>query len=260
MVNSVRKAIEIVSLLSKGDGLGITEIANHLSIPKSSVHNILTTLQAERFVERSSESRKFHLGIRLIELGNQAQAELDIVKIAAPLLKQLNHESGETVHLTLLDNDEVLYVDCLESKKRLRTYSVIGVRAPLYCTSVGKAMLAFQSPEEVDRIVSTISLERKTANTITEPIALREELHAILHRGYAIDNMEHEEHLRCIGAPIFNANGTAFASISVSGPEQRISPGRIPEIAGHVVKTAREISTRSGCPPRRLDRERKIAG
>jgi DNA-binding IclR family transcriptional regulator len=246
MVNSVHKAVGILSLLSRHDGLGVTEISRQLEIPKSSVHSILETLESEQLVERAAESRKFHLGVRLIELGNQAQAELDIVKVASPFLKQLNQETDETVHLTLLDNDEVLYVDCLESKKRLRTYSVIGIRAPLYCTSVGKAMLAFQPEEEIERIIHAVPLIRMTEQTITNPDALREELAAIRERGYAVDNMEHEEHLRCVGAPIFDAAGHAFASVSISGPDQRNTLERIPEIAELVTATAAEISSRFG--------------
>lgn len=246
MVNSVKKSIDILSLLSETEGLGITEIARRLEIPKSSVHSILATLEAERLVERSGDSRKFHLGVRLIEFGNSAQAELDIVKVASAPLKRLNEESDETVHLTLLDNDEVLYVDCIESKKRLRTYSVIGVRAPLYCTSVGKAMLAFQPEGEIDRILKVVPLERKTSQTITDPEALRRELSVIRKRGYAVDNMEHEEHLRCVGAPIFGPGGNAFASLSVSGPEQRNTEERIPELARLVVNAASEVSDRLG--------------
>lgn len=249
MVNSVYKAVGILSLLSRTDGLGTTEIARELGIPKSSVHSILETLESEQLVERAAESRKFHLGVRLIELGNQAQAELDIVKVASPFLKTLNQEIDETVHLTLLDNDEVLYVDCIESKKRLRTYSVIGLRAPLYCTSVGKAMLAFQSENEIDRILSKVPLERKTANTITGKEELKAELTTIRRRGYAVDNKEHEEHLRCVGAPIFNSSGHVFASVSVSGPEQRNTLERIPDIADLVTATAARISSRLGFRP-----------
>jgi DNA-binding IclR family transcriptional regulator len=141
-VNSVRKALAILDLLSDGKERTLSEIARQLSLAKSTAHGLLETLAAERLLEKDSGSNTFSLGIRLIELGYCAQTGLDLVRIAAPFLKGLNIRFDETVHLVVLDNDEVLYIDCIESQRRLRTYSVIGVRAPLYCTSVGKAILA----------------------------------------------------------------------------------------------------------------------
>ena len=136
-----------------------------------------------------------------------AQSDLEIRRVASPFLKELNSELDETVHLTVLEGNEVLYVDCLESTKRLRTYSVIGVRAPLYCTSVGKAILAFLEPKELEKILDSLIFEKFTENTITDKIFLMDELKMIAQRGYAVDNMEHEEGLRCVGAPIRNHNG-----------------------------------------------------
>jgi DNA-binding IclR family transcriptional regulator len=158
----------------------------------------------------------------------------------------LNAELDETVHLTVLEGNEVLYVDCLESSKRLRTYSVIGVRAPLYCTSVGKAILAFLDNEEQNRILDTITFEKFTENTITDKSFLKDELRTIAQRGYAVDNMEHEEGLRCVGAPIRNHAGKVFAAISVSGPSQRITLGNVSEIGKVVIAQAESISKQLG--------------
>ena len=175
-----------------------------------------------------------------------AQAELEIRRIAAPCMKQLHIELDETVHLTVLEGNEVLYVDCLESSKRLRTYSVIGVKAPLYCTSVGKAILAFLGDDEIEQMLCITTFEKFTENTIIDKTFLKDELRTIAQRGYAVDNMEHEEGLRCIGAPIRNRMGHVFAAISVSGPSQRITLGNVSEIGKVVMAQAEKISEQLG--------------
>lgn len=252
MVNTIRKAIQILDLLSGTPNLSLSDIVRALDLPKSSVHSILETLCAEKLVEREDASGRFHLGVRLVELGNRAALELDICRIAAPFLTGLNLEFDETVHLTVLDRDEVLYVDCIESRRRLRTYSVIGVRAPLYCTSVGKAILAFQKDEEIRRIARERGLKRITSMTLDTEEKLFAEVARIRESGFAIDDMEHEEHLRCVGAPIRNARGEVFASLSISGPAERNTYERIVSIAPAVTRAAAEISRRLGyrapCP------------
>ena len=158
----------------------------------------------------------------------------------------------ETVHLSIRDNDKVLYVDCVESKKRLRTYSVIGIKAPLYCTGVGKAILAFLHDNEIERIIGKKNLKNYTKSTITDKIKLLQELRKIREKGFAIDDMEHEEFLRCVGAPIRNYRGEVFASISISGPSHRIARKLIPEIAKAVKFATDDISRKLGYVSARL--------
>ena len=245
MVKSVSRAIKILELLGNEEGQTVSQISKKLSFPKSTTHDILMTLEQENLITKDQHTC-YHLGLKLFELGSMAQAELEIRKVSGPFLKQLNAELDETVHLTVLEGNEVLYVDCLESSKRLRTYSVIGIRAPLYCTSVGKAILAFLDNEEQDRILNTILLEKFTENTITDKSFLKDELRTITQRGYAVDNMEHEDGLRCVGAPIRNRAGRTFAAISVSGPSQRITLGNISEIGKVVMVHAGKISEQLG--------------
>ena len=249
VVNTVHKAIRILDLLADNSNLGLSDIARTLELPKSSVHSILETLGAAKMVERDEATGRFHLGVKLVELGNRARLELDICRIAAPFLQGLSIEFDETIHLTVLDNDEVLYVDCIESQRRLRTYSVIGVRAPLYCTSVGKAILAFLPADEITRIVREKGLPKITANTIDTEERLFEEVENIRRLGYAVDDMEHEEHLRCVGVPIRNAKGEVFASLSLSGPAVRNTRARIEQMAPFAVRAGMEISRRLGFRP-----------
>lgn len=245
MVNSVFRAITLLEYLGRNRGKTVTEICKALGYPKSTTHEILATLEHENLISKDLHNR-YHLGLKLFELGSMAQTDLEIRRVAAPFLKQLNAELDETVHLTVLENNEVLYVECFESSKRLRTYSVLGVHAPLYCTSVGKAILAFLPAEEQQAILDTTSFEKFTENTITDKAYLLDELRTIAQRGYAVDNMEHEEGLRCVGAPIRNHAGRVFAAISVSGPSQRITLGNISEIGKVVMAQAENISKQLG--------------
>ena len=246
MVNSVLKSVKILDILGKGKSLGITELSKELDIPKSSVHNILQTLESEGFVEKNGETLKYNLGTSLIELGYRAQNDLAICRIAGPYLNGLNKETDETVHLTVLDNDEVLYVGCVESIKTVRAHAIIGLKAPLYCTSVGKAIMAYLSEDHIDRIIQEKGLEKKTENTITDKGKLIDDLENTRKRGYSIDNMEIEDHLTCLGAPIMNGRGEIFASISISGPTGRLPMDKINKNGPLVRNVADQISRKLG--------------
>jgi len=246
MVNSVKRAAAILSLLGKEGRLSLTQICRTLRIPKSTTFSILETLEAERIVEKDEPTGTFSLGIRLLELGQEAQKNFELRKVASPYLQQLNHALDETVHLTVLDDDEVLYVECFDSSKRLRTYSVIGIRGPLHCTAVGKAILAFLDDDQKIRLVNRLELVKFTPNTITERKALLEDLDLVRRRGYSVDDVEHEEGVRCVGAPVYDNKGRACASISISGPTQRITKERVEELAARAKETARYISERLG--------------
>ena len=246
IVKPVHNAIRILDVLGRGEGLGVTRISQLLELPKSSVHDILSTLHNEGLVEKDCERNHYSLGLKLFELGNLARANLELRRIATPFLRSLNEELDETVHLTILDGWEVLYIECFESVKQLRTYSVIGVRAPLHCTAGGKAILAYFKDKQVGQMIKAMGLPKFTENTITDRQHLDQELAEIRRRGYAVDNAEHEEGVRCIGAPIHNHEAQVVASISVSGPSQRITSGRDEEVGRLLISKTGEISRRLG--------------
>jgi IclR family KDG regulon transcriptional repressor len=246
MVNTVSRAVLILEYLADHDDQGVSDIARILEMPKSSTHSILSTLEHHSLVEKDERSGRYHLGLKLVELGYRAQGELGLVRVGRPFIQGLNRDTDETVHLTVLDHREVLYVDCVESRLRLRTYSVIGVRAPLYCTSVGKALLAWQDDAYITAYLAETDFKPETSRTITDTAALRIEIEKIRSQGYAIDDREHEDHLRCIGAPIRNSRGEVFASVSVSGPEVRMTPERVKELSARVIGVAADISRKLG--------------
>lgn len=246
VVKPVYNAIRILEVLGREEGLGVTRISQLLELPKSSVHDILSTLHNEGLVEKDCERNHYSLGLKLFELGNMARANLELRRIATPFLRALNEDLDETVHLTILDGWEVLYIECFESTKQLRTYSVIGVRAPLHCTAVGKAILSFFTEKQVSEMIKAMGLPRFTENTITDRQRLDRELAEIRKRGFAVDNAEHEEGVRCVGAPIHNHEAQVVASISVSGPSQRMTSERDKEVGRLLVAKTHEISWRLG--------------
>jgi DNA-binding IclR family transcriptional regulator len=246
VVKPVHNAIRILEILGREEGMGVTTISKRLELPKSSVHDILTTLYNNGLVEKDCDRNHYSLGLKLFELGNMARANLELRRIATPFLRSLNEDLDETVHLTILDGWEVLYIECFESAKQLRTYSVIGVRAPLHCTAVGKAILAYFTDKQVSQMIKAMGLPRFTENTIIDRSGLDKELTEIRRQGYAVDNAEHEEGVRCVGAPIHNHESQVVASISVSGPTQRMTPERVEEVGALLIGKTVEISRRLG--------------
>lgn len=245
-VKSVYRAIKILEAFNADEGMTVTEISKRLRFPKSSVHQILNTLTNENILKKNPLTNRYFLGVKLFILGDRARANLEIRKVAEPLLKKLKEIFDETVHLTVLNNDEVLYIECFESSKLLRPFQIIGYRAPLHCTAVGKAMMAFMSKQDIDRVIRTKGLPRFTKNTLTDKMSLLKDLKAVVNRGYSVDNIEHEQGVRCIGAPIRNHEGQVFAAVSVTWPSQRLKLGRIPKFAKTVIAKANEISQRLG--------------
>lgn len=246
-MKSVKKAIEVLEALAKREnGGGITQLSKQLNLPKSTIHQILSTFKSARFVEQNPEDRQYHLGLRIFELGNIVQSQLQLRKIAHPYLYDLSRKTNETSYLVVLEGKRIVYIDCVESTARLRAHPVFGDRVPLHCTGVGKAIMAFLPEVKIHEIIYEDGLERFTENTITDPQLLQQELKKVRKRGYAIDNIEHEEGIRCVGAPIRNHRKEVFAAISVSGPSQRFNPPRIQTMAKLVIETGEEISRRMG--------------
>ena len=245
-VRSVRRAIRILEAFREGSSHTVTELARSLKLPKSSVYELVSTLAAEGLVTKEDSTSRYRLGLRLVELARTADHDLEVRQVARPLLEKLRDRLNETVQLTILDGGEILYVDGCESSRQLRTFFQSGDRAPLHCTALGKAILANLPPGEKERYLRRKGLRAFTPGTLTDPAALRRELDRTAARGYSVDDMEHEEDVRCVGAPIRDREGRAFASISVSGPAHRLRPDRDAEIARRVMAVAEQISWRLG--------------
>lgn len=241
------RALGILNVLSReGAELAPVVLSERLGLHKSTLHRLLMVLERHRLIEKSLQNGKYRLGLRLFELGSQAVAQLDLRERARPYLERLVLETGETAHLCILNEGEMLSLANVESPHTLRTPATVGQRAAAYCSSVGKALLAFLPENELEDLINQLKLTAYTRNTITKPTQLKTELRLVRERGYAIDNEELEEGLRCIGAPVRNYSGKVIAALSIAGPAFRLTARKIPVMARSVVQAANQLSAELG--------------
>lgn len=247
VVQSVDRALSILELLSDYEqGLGVTEISKITKLHKSTVYRLLSTLIYKGFVLQDPATNKYKISLKLYELGIKKLKDIDILKASEIYLRKLMKEVNEVVHLVVRDNYDIVYIDKVEADNTIRMASTIGKRSPMYCTSVGKVMLAYLSDNEVKKVWENSKIEEYTVNTIIDFDKFEQELFNIKKNGYAVDDEENELGVRCVGAPIFNHNGTIEGAISVSGPTMRITKDKIDEIAVKVKKYASLISKELG--------------
>ena len=246
-VQVLDRAVTILdTLAANDDDLSLFELAERLSLHKSTIHRLLMVLERHRLVERRAQSGKYGLGLRLFEFGTKAFARLGLGERARPYLERLAADAGETAHLCILDDGEVLYLEKVEPSRTVRVPSSVGQRNPAHCTAVGKALLAYLPQSDLDVLVQSRGLQAHTRNTITSPAVLKRELRAIRERGYAIDDEEIEEGLRCVGAPVRDHVGRVVASMSIAGPAFRVTRGKAPALGRLVMKIADELSAELG--------------
>lgn len=245
-VQSVSRAIQILQCFHGNCELGVSEISRTLGICKSTVFGLMNTLEAHGLLERNVETGRYALGNELFRLGLRVNADLSLM--ATPPLQRLVELHKETVHLVHHDGVNVLYLHKIESPHSMRICSRVGERQPLYCTAVGKAILAHLAEAERDAILERTSFARIAPNTICSREALLAELEGIRRRGYAVDDEELEEGLRCVAAPVFNHLQRPMAAISVAGPVTRMDEATVAVIGRTVLEAAGQISLKLGFP------------
>lgn len=214
MSQTVQRAIRVLGQIAEQPS-SIEQIASFMGTHRSTALRTLQVLEAEQMVVRDRHN-VFRLGRRVISLGNAALENIDLRSAAAPFLTDLSHDVEHTIHLAMLEGDTVVYIDKREAKQTVRMYSRIGNTAPLHCTGVAKAIVAFLPPEDRERIASTIDYVAHTENTIIGAAQYHADLRATVERGYAIDHLEHEPWVNCIAAPLFEASGQVIGSVSIT--------------------------------------------
>lgn len=220
MVSAAVRALSVLERLSQQRAIGLEEISREIKLAKPTVYRFLLTLQELGYVRRIDGDR-WAITLRMFNLGSRALDHLDLLSAARPIAEALSEELGETVHMGVLDGDSAVYVMKIESRYTIRMYSRVGRRMPLYCTAIGKVLLAFSEASERDEALDGVPLLAFTKKTLTSRAALDTELVKIRERGFAIDDEEREENLHCIGAPIFDYTGAVAAVLSVSWPSFR---------------------------------------
>jgi DNA-binding IclR family transcriptional regulator len=250
-IQCLDRAIELLEFLSETDKLPtLAGICQHTGLHKSTAHRLLMVLERSGLIERTGDHR-YRLGLKLHELGQRALDQIDVRTRARPHLRSLSAQMHETVHLGVLQKAKVVYLEKLDANSRTVCFaSVTGTSNPVYCTAMGKAMLAFLAPDAAEEVIAGIRFRRFTANTLGSEGELRSALERARRRGYAIDDEEIEPGVRCIGAPIFSPSGAPIAAVSISGPVARMTPQRAPGIAEHLQRCCREISQSLFCERR----------
>ena len=237
------KALNTLDFLAIfGGQAGVRELAEYLGTNKSSTHRLLTTLERHGYVAQDPITGKYQLGMRVFEAGAVVLSQMNLRAAARPHLERLARESGEVVHLAVENGGQCVYVDKVEGPQAISMASQLGWRKPLYCTGVGKAMLAHLPQPRIDQVLRAGQLRPLTPNTVTDPDRLAAELEEVRTTGIAYDREEIEVGLRCVAAPIRGANGRVVAAISVAGPAARFGPERLPRLAQLVGSTAEAIS------------------
>jgi len=248
-ITSAVRTFEIIEIVSKGNphiGLSLAEISKSLHISKSTVQRYLQTLERLGVVERN-DRENYHLGWTILSLAGNYLNSLDLPNIAEVYMRELSEKTLETVHLAVPSGKEIVYIAKVSSPKSIQMISQIGARMPMYSTSLGKSMLAFFPEERVSSVIAQ-GLSPRTDRTITTSEELKRNLDQIRENGFAIDNTENEEGVRCIGAPIFDYSKKLVGAVSISGPAHRINEDRFNDIGLIVRDTALKISRRMGYP------------
>jgi IclR family transcriptional regulator, KDG regulon repressor len=247
MVKSVSRALDIILLISmKKSGLGVTEIARQIDINKSSVYRILSTLVQYGFIEQDKETGRYKLGYKFLEVSSRLLESIDLREEARPFLTELEKETNEVIHLVVYDQGEVVYIEKLDGNEALRMHSKVGKRAPMHCTSVGKAILAYLPANIVAGILERKGMPVHTDRTIINHDEFLKELTQVREKGYALDDEENEFGIRCLGVPIFDHLGQVAAAISISGPTIRMTDERLQQLQPKILSIGKKISRRLG--------------
>ena len=245
IVQSVARALTMISCFANDTELGISEIAERMDLSKSTTYGLVNTLTAFGYLEQT-ENKKYRLGLKLFELGNLVQSRMDVRMEARPYCQLLADKYRTTVHLATHSEGEIIYIDKVDNNSSVVVYSQIGKRAPMYCTGGGKAILAFLPEEYMEKYVLSRPLIKMTEHTITTGDRLLKELEQVRERGYAVDDEEIEPGLHCIAAPIFNHKRQPQMAISMSFPYGRMWDLDWEQAVRDVLYYAKQTSERLG--------------
>lgn len=246
-MKSLHKVLDIIDAVGKAGSLGIGEISDQLGFPPSTIHRIVSTLAMRGYFKQDVENRRYSLSVKFLELASMVQLQINLTSIARPHLEHLMAETRESANIAVQDGDEVAYLDVVQSNhSMLQLFTKVGARVPLYCTGVGKLFLGQMGETEINAYLKRIRRTPFTTKTFVEGGGIRTELSHIRARGYAVDNEEMEDGVRCIASLVFDHRGRPAAAVSISGAAMRIVPDRIEQLGQSVKDCSRKISQALG--------------
>lgn len=247
IIQSIERALKILDLFDEyTPELKITEISDKMGLHKSTVHSILKTLEKYHYINQNPENGKYKLGLKLVERGNYVVSTIDIRQVARTYLLELSKKTGQTVHLGILNGREGVYIDKIEGESAAIRFSKIGKGIPLHSTAIGKVLLAFKSPKEIQQFLKDYHFTQQTKYTITTQDEFLAQLEKVHQQGYAIDNQENELGVRCIAIPLLNYENKVLASISISTLISQVDNERLAKYISLLKQTGLEISKRLG--------------
>lgn len=226
---------------------GVTDLAGELGTSKASMYRVLRTLERHRYVVQNPSTGRYRLGLRLMQLGHSAMADLDLPVEARPYLNQLRDRTGETVHLDILDGDGVVCIAKADGSQAVQVLSKVGSRGPAHCVSTGKVFLAYADPQVVEQVTAG-GLVCYTDRTHATVKSLLRELERVRQHGYAINWGEWRAEARGIGAPIFDSTGQVVAAVGICSPTSRLTEERVASVVSIVVDVASQLSEHLGAP------------
>lgn len=241
-VRAVDRALDVLLCFTADTpALNMTQISERIGIHKSTVHRLLATLERRNFVRRDPDSGIYRLGYRLLQMAYLSQLNIDLRQIVLPYMHMLNEKYMETIDLAILDNDEVLFLDVIQSPQRVKLASSMGQRLPAFSTASGKALLAYLPEDEALRVLQTTNISF-IPNVVPTREAFLEDMRATRERGYSIDCEGLETGIHAVGAPLFRADGKAVASLAIAGPAFRMECGKLQRIGEELLSVCNEIN------------------
>lgn len=246
-IKALDRGLHVLKALAGMEETNLTVLSSTLGEPPATIYRILSTLQKHEMVECDEAQQTWHIGPGAFLVGSAFLRRTSLIERSRPVMRRLMAATGETANLGIERDDSVLFISQVETHASIRAFFPPGTKSPLHASGIGKALLAFAPGEMLDRVMRG-ELEHFTQHTITEPQALHSQLQRIRECGYAVDNEERTEGMRCVAAPIRNAYGEVIAGISVSGPTARLNARTIDQALHHVLNAGREISALLGAP------------
>jgi len=244
---SLERGLRIIEAIAAIDGsVTLAEIARKTVLPRSTAHHLLRALVEFGYLIQDGDARTYTLGPKLFRLTGRTWTKEQLAKIAMPFLDELSRRTGEGTSLAVLRDGVVTVIAKREPEGPVHVVQEVGARRPIYCTAVGKTLAAWLPDQELEGIISRTVFELKTAKTITSPTAFRRELARVRATGFAIDNEEHIEGIRCIATPVRDHSGEVRASLCVVGPKNHLPQRRLPEIRQALAAVAAGLSARLG--------------
>ncbi len=248
IIQTVSRALDLLEQFQVGDAeLGITDLSNRMNLQKNNVFRLVATLKAKKYIEINATTGKYRLGIKTRALGQVATRLIDFASQARPFLSDLKQQCHETCYFSIIKDGNTCYLEGVESDLPVRVSQQVGSSRPLYCTAAGRVQLAYMESQTQLDLLSRTEMKVLTDKTITDPVAVHNELLKVAQQGYAIDDQEHDAGVMEIAAPVFDSQGAVVGALSILGPEMRLAATRLEnELLPLLCRSAARLSSALG--------------